>query len=58
MLTTAERPPHAMGFRLMDDDEDIQPAIQVEEARQADEAAPLAPEDEVVGADIDVKAHD
>ena len=47
-----------MGFRLMDDDEDIQPAIQVEEARQADEAAPLAPEDEVVGADIDVKAYD
>ena len=47
-----------MGFRLMDDDEDIQPAIQVEEARQADEAAPLAPEDEVVGADIDVKALD
>ena len=27
VITTAERPPHAMGFRLMDDDEDIQPAV-------------------------------
>ena len=49
VITTAERPPHAMGFRLMDDDEDFQPAVQVEEARQADEAALLTPEDEVVG---------
>ena len=58
VITSAERPPHAMGFRLMDDDEDIQPAVQVEDARQADEAAPLAPEDEVVGADIGFEAHD
>ena len=42
----------------MDDDEDIQPAVQVEEAHRVDDAAPLAPDDEIAGADIDVEAHD
>ena len=43
-----------MGFRMMDDDE-IQPAVQLEfeqERHDEGEIAPLAPEDEVAGMDI------
>ena len=58
VITTAEKAPHVMGFRLLDDDEDIQPALQVEERPQADVPAPIAPEDEVAGVDIDVEPHD
>ena len=58
VITTAEHPPHVMGFRLLDDNEDTQPALQVEQRPHADVAAPLAPEDEVAGVDIDVEPHD
>ena len=58
VITTAEKAPHVMGFRLLDDDEDVQPALQVEERPHADVAAPIAPEDEVAGVDIDVEPHD
>ena len=53
VITKAERrPPHVMGFRLLDDDEDIQPVL------HADVAAPLAHEDEIAGVDIEVEPHD
>ena len=57
IITTHERPPHAMGFRLMDDDE-IQPAVELERGRYEEgEIAPVAPEDEVAGMDIGGEAH-
>ena len=57
IITTHERPPHAMGFRLMDDDE-IQPAVEHERGRYEEgEIAPVAPEDEVAGMDIGGEAH-
>ena len=42
-----------MGFRLMDDDEMPQPAMELErEQHAAGDVAPLAPEDELAGVDI------
>ena len=53
VITTHEKAPHVMGFRLMDDDEVPQPAVELEQARHAaGDIAPMAPEDEVVGVDI------
>ena len=54
VITPSERPPNVMGFRMMDDDE-IQPAVQLEfeqERHDEGEIAPLAPEDEVASMDI------
>ena len=53
VITTHEKAPHVMGFRLMDDDEMPQPAMELErEQHAAGDVAPLAPEDEVAGVDI------
>ena len=41
-----------MGFRLLDDDDNIQPALQVEERPHAGVAAPLTPENVVACIDI------
>ena len=49
MITTHEKTPHVMGFRLMDDDEVPQPAVELEQAQHAaGDIAPMAPEDEVL----------
>ena len=52
VITRAERSPLVMGFRLLDDDDNIQPALQVEERPHAGVAAPLAPENVVACIDI------
>ena len=53
VITTHERPPHVMGFRLMDDDEVPQPAVELEqEQHAAGDIARMAPKDEVAGVDI------
>ena len=46
-ISSAERPPHAMGFRLLDDDEQphaLDPVFNRDRAEGV--AAPIAPEDE------------
>ena len=54
IITSSERPPQAMGFRMLDEGEEpLQPAIGLDRD-DAEPAAPLAPEDaEVVGIDVD-----
>ena len=54
IITSSERPPQAMGFRMLDEGEEpLQPAIGLD-SDDAEPAAPLAPEDaEVVGIDVD-----
>ena len=53
VITQREKAPHVMGFRLMDDDEIPQPAMELErEQHVAGDVGPLAPEDEVAGVDI------
>ena len=49
IVTTAERPPQVMGFKLLDDDEMQLAAVEMERERHDEvEAAPVAPDvDEV-----------
>eukprot|EP00435_Cladocopium_sp_Y103_P060151 s367_g21.t3 len=56
ILSASERPPQVLGFRLLDDDDVPLAAIAMErEPEQVEiDPAPVAPEDEVVGVEIEV----
>ena len=56
IISSSERPPHAMGFRLLDDDEQPHASDPVFNRERAEEvvAAPIAPEDEeLIGVDVE-----
>ena len=59
IITFSERPPQVMGFKLLDEDEMPLAAVEMERERHEEaEAAPIAPDDELVGADIEVEPAD
>eukprot|EP00435_Cladocopium_sp_Y103_P063886 s153_g25.t1 len=57
IVTKSEKPPQVMGFRLLDDGDMPLAEIAAEREQEVD-PAPMAPEDEVYGVEIDVEQQD